>query len=112
MTCEDCIHYDVCKEDNLALAGHTLVESTAEVCDNFKDKSKYIELPCKVGDKIWLAHNCYGSKWVDNYNILKVGITVKGMLADVGYDFKDIGETVFLTREEAENALKERENNA
>lgn len=46
MTCKDCMHYEVCC-DEYELAH-------AEYCNNFKDKSKYIELPCKVGDKVYV----------------------------------------------------------
>lgn len=38
-TCEDCIHYDICY-DGL----------DRPICDSFKDSSKFIELPCSVGD--------------------------------------------------------------
>ena len=36
-TCEDCIHYDICLGAFGALV--------SRVCDSFKDKSKFIELP-------------------------------------------------------------------
>ena len=101
MTCKDCIHHGVCEN-------YFYFNDAEDTCENFKDNSKFIELPCKAGDKIWLIHSCCGSKWVENYNVLKVGITVEGIITDVGYDFKDIGKTVFLTKEEAEKALKER----
>ena len=46
MTCEDCLHYDIC----LGAFGDWL----PKICDSFKDKSKFIELPCSVGDYcIW-----------------------------------------------------------
>lgn len=49
MTCKDCIHYDICEkfytdEDMRVLT----------YCSDFKDKSKYIELPCKVGDTVYV----------------------------------------------------------
>ena len=60
MTCKDCIHYEeVCEYNNAALDD--------KPCAAFKDRSRFVELPCKVGD------------------------------------------TLFLTREEAEQELKERE---
>lgn len=46
MTCKDCMHYEVCC-DEYELAH-------AEYCNNFKDKSKYIELPCKVGETLYV----------------------------------------------------------
>ena len=47
MTCKDCIHYDICLGAFWALVGR--------VCDSFKDKSKFIELPCSVGDTVFIT---------------------------------------------------------
>ena len=47
MTCEDCIHYDICLGAFGVLVGR--------VCDSFKDKSKFIELFCSVGDTVFLT---------------------------------------------------------
>ena len=69
MTCKDCIHYDVC-EDNLKyiqerfLKGLTFGKSEfteGEFCNLFKDKSRIIELPCKVtnGFKEKLTKYCH-----------------------------------------------------
>ena len=46
MTCEDCIHYDVC--------GFNEYKDFNEICSFFKDKSRIIELPCKVGDMVYV----------------------------------------------------------
>ena len=50
MTCKDCVHYDVCKiwcrEANIPMSAD---------CDYFKNKAKIVELPCKVGDGIWVV---------------------------------------------------------
>ena len=54
MTCKDCIHEKIC--------GHFIPqglpwddgEFPAELfCDHFKPKSRFIELPCAVGDKVY-----------------------------------------------------------
>ena len=42
MTCKDCIYYDVCDDYILTF------------CRGFKDKSRFIELPCKVGDTVYV----------------------------------------------------------
>ena len=49
MTCKDCIHYDVCKalEKQVGMID-------ARQCGCYKDKSRYIELPCKVGDTAYI----------------------------------------------------------
>jgi hypothetical protein len=90
-------------------------------CPNFADKSRFVEPPCKVGDTVYkLTRNkvkkcevvfigisadekCSYFNFVENY---RDGTFYKShsMVFDV------IGETVFLTREEAEAALAERRN--
>lgn len=47
MTCKDCIYYDICniyKTDPIMNNCY----KTESYCLNFKDKSKFIELPCKI----------------------------------------------------------------
>lgn len=55
MTCKDnCLHWDVCRltPPEYATAKYYTFCNCAEKCECFKDKSKYIELPCKVGDSV------------------------------------------------------------
>lgn len=94
MTCKDCIHYDVCYKkpdhfDDLSVNGG---------CIDFADKSRFIELPCKVGDKVWYIHKekiyCQS---VSKRNIYSIATSGK------------LGHSLFLSREEAGKALKERE---
>ena len=72
--------------------------------------------PCKVGDTVYT----YGAKRVKEWKITFCGKNSRGehkMIA-ADDDFKnllefwdcDIGKTVFLTKDEAEQALKERNN--
>lgn len=70
MNCKDCLHYDVC-------GGYTLSDLDCDVfhyaregradeipdieerCSGFKDKSRFVELPCKVGDTLFVLSTCY-----------------------------------------------------
>ncbi len=55
MTCKDCLHYEACKGTYYEIHefGNFDEEGYASSkCDHFKDKSKNIEVPCKVGDII------------------------------------------------------------
>lgn len=56
MTCKDCIHCEMCKriDDKMEVKNMSLNETIQEMCRDFKDKSKYIELPCKVGDTVYV----------------------------------------------------------
>ena len=52
--CKDCIHCNVCAQDILATDLHPYINfsirnDVEESCDDFKDKSKFIELPCSIG---------------------------------------------------------------
>lgn len=59
MTCKDCIHYDVCKalEDQVGMID-------ARQCGCYKDKSRFIELPCKKGDVLYRnEEKCIADHW-------------------------------------------------
>ena len=100
MTCKDCIHYEMClKKCGKSKAFAEMVDekyfSHADECDFFKDKSRYIEVPEKV----------YQTDGVRVYEI-----EVKGIIFDsdaVAFDARAIGQSVFLTREEAEERIEQ-----
>ena len=138
MTCKDCIHYDLCRSfSRIQLGWHGnsvhYVENIEEICKDFKDRSRFVELPCKVGDTVYaywdMDNPCSNYLHVIEDFIIDLVILVdrknsvigfragrtceqNGRKCDIEFDLKDIGKTVCLTREEAERALKERENNA
>ena len=110
MTCKDCIHFNDClTEQQTRYYGKVCACSNVEkLCKYFKDKSRFIELPCKVGDTV--------------YHI-KDNEVVKRVILDFTYDgnlyvrlrpFTSyeyiIGKDVFLTKEEAEAKLRELQN--
>ena len=121
-TCKDCLHYDVCAVKRkmntikVYINGKSVttdfIESVVEKrCKHFKDKSRFIVLPCKVGDTIYRCG--YPSKKVYEWEIEHVKLYLDEIVfvddSDNEFTAEDIGKTVFLTREEAEKALKERE---
>lgn len=68
MTCDNCLSNDVCgrKYDYIQeewqygeLIAQDYREDIENICGFFKDKSKFIELPCKVGDKVEIEGNEY-----------------------------------------------------
>ena len=96
-------------------------------CEQFKDRSRFVELPCKVGDKVYLdnLHIKYADVigiYIDAFGgVFDLRIYTNIQLANgFGYEyfiskdytFEDIGKRIFLTKEEAEQASKEREENA
>ena len=114
MKCEDCIHYEVCTK--MVFGGR------ADDCKFYKDKSRFIELPCKVGDFVYIAGVVWDCTLRDclccnnEEDVEKSNCPYKAanrFLFKKKFQLEmipNIGKTVFLTIEEAENALKEREN--
>lgn len=111
MTCKDCLHYERCKK-----LGIFNVE-TLSVCEDFADRSEWVHLLCKVGDKVYYI---YQNPTTCKYSIHKREIYLIEFkdnhfyfFATPSICFKDteFGKSIFLGSEEAEKALKECENN-
>ena len=98
---------------------HELVDPTEAVADYLLDNG-VIVLPCKVGDTVWCispllciyrerdmcAEYCEGfNSLCEDYEGGKLIVLSRFTLSMLD----DIGKTVFLTKEEAEAALKEGE---
>lgn len=104
-SCKECLHFEVCKDrlgttkyyDNVIAA-----DNVEKLCPNFKDRSRFVELPCKVGDKVFVVN---GFKEIEefevDYYVVEKNVISVGCVDDGEYEI----ETVFLTREEAERAL-------
>lgn len=112
-TCKNCIRVPVCVD-------HRYYGITPKMCKNFKDCSRFVELPCKVGDTVYFVDDeIMLPAEVDTIRIREAGIFFEWVQWDRSYEtaevwdtgeFKsdDIGKTVFLTREEAETELARR----
>lgn len=82
------------------------------------DEGKLVYAPCNVGDvfyetKVFPMCNCKSKMKTIVINTVKNIVITKNTIYfnDYNYAISEIGKTVFLTLEEAEKALKERENN-
>ena len=69
--------------------------------------------PCKVGDTIWYKEGKY---FLDSYTVKVIDISeertriyASNISRDAVFNANDFGKSVFLTKEEAEEKLKERE---
>lgn len=122
MTCKDCIHYDMCSgftptdldSDvfDYCREGRTdEIPDIEERCSSFKDRNRFIELPCKVGDTVYELVN-----WCDYTDCHFEGCAGCSHCNEKGIverkfnhsHLGQIGKTVFLSREDAEKALAER----
>lgn len=123
MTCKDCLHYECCE-----VLGITSGQYERETCALFAARSEWVHLPCNVGDIVYLL---FGGK-CGEYRITQMSIDAAGDLqirADcnmhgyrkmrdcakeycgraictAGLGASAFGDFAFLTREEAEKALK------
>ena len=100
MACQDCLHFEVCDDYQRRFAN----------CNHFKDRSRFIEMPCVVGEKIYTIDKGY----ICDEQIINVDCFVNFntfVIRSSNSIFSEnaLGKTVFFTREEAEKALKERE---
>lgn len=70
-----------------------------------RDEGRQVKLPCKRGDKVWRICGPKGRKFVAERTVLSVTIYAPGQF-EIFTNCSDwLGETVFLTRAEAEAAL-------
>ena len=88
----------------------------AELARAEKD-GRLVVLPCKVGDTVYEANK---RGFVSIYEVISIHVSscsilvgwnlVNGIYSNLnGFEISALGKTVFLTREEAEAALKKRE---
>ena len=119
---ETCRHYDAEKS---CCVGYEEVVQQAEKAfaeyENYKDldeQGKLLKLPCAVGDTVYEVQDL--RKRIQPYTIIAIHVSNCGNM--YGWELKDgkgvysnvngfyeyaLGKSVFLTREEAEAALKE-----
>ena len=122
-SCNDCIHNEICQQ----IEGPFNIIDADMNCADFKLRARFVELPCKVGDSVFTIDN--------KENIQECTVTIVNcktqMTLDkkLWIDFIIVTEPVddsltfpmiftysiaknkilFLTKESAEQALKERE---
>ena len=103
-TCKDCVHVDVCED----ITRHKLSPSRAEkilpilrergkTCELFKDRSRFVELPCDIISKAEIKRELSAQCAVKKIDVE----TAKDMLENLPY-----------IRVNTKQELKEREENA
>lgn len=136
MTCKNCYHYEKCYFDALEkshLTGNDYREVVCIdnhiICKFFKDKSRIVELPCLIGDKVYFPYT--GENYPQKLVLLKLNIvnvgkvvsfTTDGYGAHIRVQFRENGCTertfyadeinkkVFFDKAKAEAKLKELNN--
>ena len=114
MTCKDCVHYKICKEDielHHDFYDCLEVDGVEKHCEYFKPKSRFVELPCEVGQTVYFIGKL--TQQIVPSKVFSISYNEGGFhLFCANYLIvtvtEQLGKTVFLTKEEAENALSER----
>ena len=123
-TCKECVHFEVCTNfANMILDASNVSEDDAQcllkkctgdasVCNDFADRARFVELPCLPGNKVFYF-DTDERIYVQTVESLIYGLTKTGFVINSEVDFISdlLGERFFLSYEEAERALKEREKN-
>ena len=116
-TCKDCVHVDVCEDltryklsPKRAEELLSLLREKGKTCEHFQDRSRFVELPVKPGEKVFYFDTA-GRIYESTVTQLVYGATGFLIDSDVMFNSNLIGERFFLTREAAEQALKEHEIN-
>lgn len=107
MTCKDCLHYEVCnaldKNGQCPIAG-------ASYCGFYCEKSDWVHLPCKVGDRVFSIVIIGGKYTIVADRVHRVIVANEEMYIVTNWylDGGEFNSNIFLTQEEAEKSLAER----
>ncbi len=121
--CKNCVHESVCRIRTYP----SQYGLTGDACDHYKDKSLFVELPVRVGQTVYRIAS-YGNSRnqiicteIEENQIVSVyyqeeienqykdkckKFTFETTYAE-GYTEEDIGDLVYLTKDEAERKLRE-----
>ena len=139
MTCKECLFYDFCNDYNEYPEYIQHCEQTTGKefkCSHFKEKSRFVELPCNVGDTVYLVDRtrdgrlgniyrvveCSVEKIVLRYSTFQKRTIVEAHLCYEGDDYfgcvvekivhdtnNSFGHTVFTNEQDAEDAREKME---
>lgn len=105
--CDDCL-YGYSKQNQKS--------SMCKICEfeeycNLEKQGLLLRLPCKVGDEMWAIRNYRGVKYAQKGIVNEMFFTKEMKLLVVVKNIArgEFGKIVFLTKEEAEEALKRME---
>ena len=104
---------DICTEDcGECERNFNALVRLAELEDKIEDGT-LVELPCKVGDTIYEVFKNHKPPFIQQTKVEKIIVTEKGLKLKLARNsvyetsISSLGNTLFLTKEEAEVKLKE-----
>lgn len=105
MTCNDCIHHAACLDWCRGFG------QEAELCEHFSDKSEWFHLSSKDPEMAYYAFGYGKYAQLEEEPIRGWGIkNGKLCVIDKRGDFYELGDMVFLTKEEAQKDVERRKN--
>ncbi|MDY5886580.1 MAG: hypothetical protein SPJ44_09745 [Treponema sp.] len=114
--CDNCYHYEACLNSLSENKGLNNTEVFA--CEHYKDKSLIAELPCRVGDVVYVLYTCdlpheIEEATINSINIRKESTQIvfsnNSAFTVWENDWSVYKKYVFSSSEEAERALEESE---
>lgn len=68
-TCKDCIHSKVCE-----FFSYRITSNAEQKCKHFKDRFRFVELPCKVGDTVYCPrYSQFSEQWeIDEWVVIEI----------------------------------------
>ena len=109
-----------CHEDGGCAKGCHILKMYRKLAEyeDMEEQGRLVKLPCKVGDMVYEPRS--DRDFISEYEIKMITIASRirfkwtaktGIYGNLdGFYINDIGSTIFLTREEAEQKLKEMQN--
>lgn len=105
--CINCLSEKVCRYND----GINLYCKNDYVCPHYIDRSKWVHLPCKVGDTVWYITGI-GNNLIKPAIVKEIIIDGKGIkdlyVCGNGCNFENSFDIFYLTREEAEEAKEKK----
>ena len=123
MTCKNCLYFDKCQHEYFKFNEFFkdtkfLYIGDNKSCKYFKDRSLFVRLPCKIGEEVYTIRwwdnkkeKCTDSKGNTFYRTVQKYKVTKEKFSPFSLDYLQFGKKVFLTKEAAEKALEEWEDN-
>ena len=116
MTCKDCLHYESHKHFfnspnyKKDFDDYFRDKNIEHKCPEFTNRSEWVHLPCKVGDKLYKIAPDFekqrGSLKIQEYTVTDIIGNALITRPYTVFKVDRIGADVFITREEAEKALE------
>lgn len=107
MTCRDCLHFRACYKMAVANGAEEFNTLFANKCEDFTNRSEWVHLPYKVGDRIYQTD---GIKIYES-TIREIDVNLESTVyctENIAFNERAIGKSIFLTREEAEKAAEKK----